>query len=258
MAFIEKLKMLIIEKLWICFLCVFILGFLFPIFMFSDNYFSRVSKEDWNRVVTERDIAASELSRTINELSTISDKYGIVIADFEALSILCDESQKRIDELEFICEENEIIVSEEGLIKLREEARIRQEAEDLKSAFEKFKEGAVSVSYDDLIRYPDTYKTTPIKVTVYVKDEDVDKMFGILQGGYLCTMDKQDLAVYDNRTLKEPRLRKGDTVTIYGYSGGLAKMQKKKHETTILGLVVDNVVDEWYVPDVRIEYVSIK
>jgi hypothetical protein len=119
-----------------------------------------------------------------------------------------------------------------------------------KLSLEEFKESAESPTFEELSRYPDTYKTTPIKVTVYVKSVDTDKWLGLLQGGYLCTMNGQELVVFDNREVREPRLLEGDTVTIYGYGGGLYKRQLKQQ-----GLILDKVVEEWYSPEVRIEYV---
>lgn len=138
----------------------------------------------------------------------------------------------------------EIAMMSEYAAKREEQAEIKRE---------QFIESAESPSYDDLSRYPDKYKTIPIKITVYVKDVNVDKMFGLLEGGYMCTINGQELVIYDNREVKEPKLLKGDTVTIYGYGNGQATMQRKQK-----GLILDKVVDEWYIPSVKIEYVSAK
>ena len=119
--------------------------------------------------------------------------------------------------------------------------------------FERFQLNALRPSYDDLIRYPDTYKDEPIRIRVKIIDINVDRLFGLIQGGALGRMSGNDIVIFDSREDREPRLREGDTVVIYGDGGGLHKMQRKRQ-----GIIFDRVVDEWYVPKVYIKFLVIE
>lgn len=129
-------------------------------------------------------------------------------------------------------------------------ARKEQERADEEIAF---KEKAESPSYDDLLRYPDTYKDKQIKITVKITDVEPDGI--IFSGHYEATMSgtNNKIALYDEREVKEPKLQKGDTVVIYGYGDG---------ETTIkvqdTSGIIPKTVDKYTIPGVNIKYVEIK
>ena len=125
----------------------------------------------------------------------------------------------------------------------------KQEAEEYEK---KFREKSISVSYDELSRYPDTYKTTAIKLKVKITDVEPDGI--ILPGHYEATIfgTSQKISVYDDRELQEPKLLKGDIVTIYGYGNGLTTI--KVQDTSGL---VPKTVDKYTIPSNDIKYVDI-
>lgn len=110
-----------------------------------------------------------------------------------------------------------------------------------------FIEGCVSVSYDELRKYPDTYTDKPIKLTIYAKDVAPDGW--IFPGDIIATMDGEELAVYDDRIVREPRIIQGDTITVYAVGNGLATMKVKQK-----GLIFNKTIDEYEVPSIKIRY----
>jgi hypothetical protein len=74
-----------------------------------------------------------------------------------------------------------------------------------------------------------------------------------MQGGFIATMDGNDLVLRDNRDIKEPRIVVGDRVTVYGRGSGLATIRTR--ERAIIG---NRTVSEREVPEVEIVYVEIR
>ncbi|MCM1218809.1 MAG: hypothetical protein NC548_30360 [Lachnospiraceae bacterium] len=114
---------------------------------------------------------------------------------------------------------------------------------------ELFKEEAVTVSYSDLRRYPETYQDKKIKLTIKITDVEPDGW--IFDGDITAEYEGQELAVYDKRAVREPRLMKGDKLTVYAYGNGLAKMQVKQK-----GLVFDKTIDEYEIPCINLQYLE--
>lgn len=116
-----------------------------------------------------------------------------------------------------------------------------------------FKEEAEEVSYDDLSRYPDTYKDRRIKVTVKITDVEPDGI--IFSGHYEAVINgtSNKVAVYDEREVKEPKLLDGDVAVIYGYGDGLTTV--KVQDTSGL---IPKTVDEYTIPGINIEYVEVQ
>jgi len=193
-----------------------------------------------------------ELSRTISkgEIITVT---GVVVGKYAGT---LNVENARVE-----------LANDRDILKMEEYAEIRQEKEEALAeqekelaeqaiieaqlAYEKFIEQAESPSYLDLQRYPEKYKTIPIKVTVYIKEVEVQKFFNFGQGDYQGTINGQDVLIKDNRIVKEPKLLKGETVVIYGYGRGQATLQTKRE-----GLIRDKVVDEQYIPAIQIEYLG--
>ncbi len=115
----------------------------------------------------------------------------------------------------------------------------------------RFIEGCEAVSYTNLSRYPDKYKGVKIKVTVTITDELEDK-FLILYTPYSASMNGKEIAISDGREKKEPRLLKGDTVTIYGYGDGMERIKVKERR-----LLFDKTVDTYEIPMVKMLYTSL-
>lgn len=131
---------------------------------------------------------------------------------------------------------------------------VQQEIDDMKSS-------AKSVSYEDLARYPDSYQTIPIKITATVTELEAETIFGLeYDTSIWATMDGGNvLILYDEREVKEPALQVGDTVTVYGYSDGLATIKVKQRDyqgSLVFGFSYDKTVDRYKVPSVNIKYVE--
>lgn len=112
---------------------------------------------------------------------------------------------------------------------------------------ETFISNCTDVSYEDLRRYPDTYKDVPIKLTIYIQDVEPDGW--IFPGDIIATLNGEEIAVYDERQVREPRIMKGDTITVYATGYGLSKMQVKQK-----GAILNKTIDEYDVPAIKIIY----
>lgn len=115
-----------------------------------------------------------------------------------------------------------------------------------------YKDSCESVSYDDLIRYPDKYNGKPIKVKVTILDvETVDSV--IFEDLYSAKLNGSTVSIFDGRDVKEPKLRKGDTVTIYGVGDGY-NTEYTYRSGLILGLPRD--IETTKIPSIKIKYVK--
>lgn len=124
---------------------------------------------------------------------------------------------------------------------------IAEHNQKLQEEKEAFIESCISVTYDDLRKYPESYEDVPVKLTIYAKDVEPDGW--IFPGDIIATMDGEELAVYDDRVVREPRILEGETVTIYAVGYGLSTIKVKQK-----GLVFNKTVDEYNVPAVKIKY----
>ncbi|SFU71404.1 hypothetical protein [Butyrivibrio sp. INlla21] len=104
-----------------------------------------------------------------------------------------------------------------------------------------------SVSYEELSRYPDSYKGKKIKVTVKIVDEMEEGI--ILYTPYKAKMGGKDIAINDGRDVKEPKLLKGDTVTVYGLGDGTETVKTKRP-----GILWDKTIDSTEIPMVKMLY----
>jgi len=184
---------------------------------------------------------------------------------FKQIDMLIAERDGAIQErdnlsLEFdpIISENNRLLSElkeaEDRIYVLEEPERQREAELAHlSAFERFKEEAKAVTYEDLMRYPDTHTGQQIMITVRIEYEKLDSWFGLAQGGFIGTVNGKELVIRDNRDVKEPRVVVGDRVIIFGHGTGLTKMRQQER-----GLIFKRTVDEWEVPEIEIVFVEFR
>ena len=122
------------------------------------------------------------------------------------------------------------------------------------------KENAQSVTYDDLIRYPSTYETTPIKIKVSISDLEAQSFLGIQYDTAIwASYSGETLILSDDRDTKEPSLRECDTVTIYGYGKGTTTIETKQKDyqgSLVFGFSYDKTVDSYEVPYISIQYVE--
>lgn len=119
---------------------------------------------------------------------------------------------------------------------------------------EYYKKDCESVSYDNLIRYPEKYENTRIKLTCSIAEvETVDSW--IFEDQYEGKMGGNIISIMDKRTVKEPKLRAGDTVTIYGVGAGYNTMFT--YQKGVFTGLPKNVETE-KIPCVDMVYVTIK
>lgn len=119
--------------------------------------------------------------------------------------------------------------------------------EQLQTSKESFIASCVEVSYDDLLRYPETYQDVPIKLTIVASDVKADGW--IFKGDILAEYQGGDLIVFDDREVREPRLVTGDKVTVYATGDGLGKMKIKEDR-----FIYEKTVDDYNVPQISIKY----
>ena len=122
------------------------------------------------------------------------------------------------------------------------------------------KENAQSVSYEDLLRYPESHKTKPIQIEITVTKLEAQTFLGITYDTAIwATLGGEPIILYDNREIKEPALVEGDIVTIYGYGDGTTTIDTKQKEyqgSLLFGFSYDKTVDSYELPCVSIEHVE--
>lgn len=124
-----------------------------------------------------------------------------------------------------------------------------QREERLKAEKETFIEEATTPTYDDLLRYPDSYKEIKIKANVKIVRVEPDGI--IFDGDIEATLSGETIALYDGRTTKEPKLREGDSVTIYGYGKGTTTVKVQD-----VSGILPKTVDKYDIPAIDIRYID--
>ena len=119
---------------------------------------------------------------------------------------------------------------------------------------EEFRNGELETpSYEELLRYPSSYEDKRIKLTVYISEKEADGV--IIDGTIWGTYQGQQVVIDDERTVKEPEILTGDTLTIYGYGGGTTTIKTYVKGSGLLGTDLGaDVVDKTEVPKIKIVY----
>ena len=174
-----------------------------------------------------------------------------VKASLEKLGFICDIKEEYNDEKAgtvVACNYPEGERLEEGItVKLTvSKGSIEQE----------YKDECETVSYDELIRKPETYKNKKIKLKVKISDINIDTLLGIEYDRDIMAKYQGELLILeDNRDSKEPGLREGDNITVYGTGNGLCTM-KRTTTTTYFGIPTNKEVDTYEVPEVSVKYID--
>ncbi len=135
-------------------------------------------------------------------------------------------------------------------------SKVKSDVEE-KKKFDDFKADCISVSYEELMRYSDTYKTQKIAVSLYISEVEPDGL--IFDGTIWAKMAGQQCVLTDDRSKKEPKILTGDRVTVYGYGAGLTKVKRYLKGTGILGTdLFATTISEWEVPVIKATYVVFK
>lgn len=149
--------------------------------------------------------------------------------------------------------EDESMSESEESMSEEESEETEKSKDDTEWTEDEFKENCEEVPYEELARYPDTYKGAMIKINIKVSKVQAGKW--VFTDSYLCKVAGTDnnIALADMRKTKEPKLLEGDSVTVYGYANGLTEMTETKY---VLGR--EQNTEKYMIPRIDIEYVEIK
>ena len=118
-------------------------------------------------------------------------------------------------------------------------------------------DSCVAVSYDDLRRYPDSYKGKTIQLPLVITEAKADgwitdgDIFAVVAG------TNNELGVYDKRAVREPRIITGDRITIYGTANGLVKKKTYIQGSGLFGSdLFAKTVEEIEIPAINVVYTS--
>ena len=123
--------------------------------------------------------------------------------------------------------------------------------EDKQTYMQYFMDVAEEVSHDTLLRYPDTYKGKKIKIKVKIRTAEPDGI--IFQGDLIGVIPGTDneISFYDSRETREPRIKEGDVITVYGVGSGLATMK-----TIDKSGIIPKTIDKYDIPSVNIWFIK--
>lgn len=121
---------------------------------------------------------------------------------------------------------------------------------------ESFIKDASSPSWDDLARYPDTYKDQHLCLDVKITKVEADSWLS--NGTVWAKYGGKEIIIYDNRDLREPRFQEGDRITIYATGDGLVNIKTYEQGTGIFGSSIGaDVVGTRDVPAVKLLYTAV-
>ena len=187
----------------------------------------------------------------VEELTTESNLcYGSVKVQFK-------EKQK-LTEGEYITVSG--VIGEENSATALMDAEIISRGKDAESNYnnelETFKQSFMSaetVSYEDLLRYPDTYKNQKVKIELDIADVETD---GMIFNGTIKSVipgTENEVALYDYRVNREPRIQEGDKLIVYGVGNKTVTVKVKNGK----GLFT-KTIDEYDIPCLYVQFVEFK
>lgn len=129
------------------------------------------------------------------------------------------------------------------------ENNYNRELETFKQSFM----NAETASYENLLRYPDTYKNQKIKIKLDITDVETDGMIfnGTIKGTVPET--NNEIALYDYRENREPRMQEGDKLIVYGVGNKTVTVKVKNGK----GLFAETV-DEYDIPCLYVQYIEFR
>lgn len=119
----------------------------------------------------------------------------------------------------------------------------------MQSYIQEFNSAAEKPTYEDLMRYPDSYNGKKIIIQVTITDVEPDGI--IFDGKIQANMEGKEVLLIDGREVREPRLQAGDTVTIYGFGDGLATVKEYDKSG-----IIPKEIDKYNIPQVNIRYIE--
>ena len=192
----------------------------------------------------------SEYYNEISEKLSVETKESEKISDGDWITVCGIVGKEEYDGLEnaFIEETGKKPKKEYDSGKSKYDKKKKKEAEKKENNFRK---SAKEVSYEVLMRYPDTYKNKKIKVVVNITEVEPNGI--IFPGDMQGTLEGKEAAIYDDREVKEPKLAKGDTITIYGKGNGLTTVKIKQKSG-----IFSKTVDKYSIPGISIKYMDLQ
>lgn len=109
------------------------------------------------------------------------------------------------------------------------------------------------VSYEELLRRPDTYKNQKVKIELDITNVESD---GIVFNGTISGVvpgTENEVVLYDYRENREPRIQEEDRLIVYGIANKTTTVKLKNGS----GLFADTV-DEYEVPCLYIQYIEFR
>ena len=190
------------------------------------------------------------VNNEISEKLSVETKESEKISDGDWITVCGIVGKEEYDGLEnaFIEETGKKPKKEYESGKSKYDKKKKKEAEKKENNFRK---SAKEVSYEALMRYPDTYKNKKIKVVVNITEVEPNGI--IFPGDMQGTLEGKEAAIYDDREVKEPKLAKGDTITIYGKGNGLTTVKIKQKSG-----IFSKTVDKYSIPGISIKYMDLQ
>lgn len=131
-----------------------------------------------------------------------------------------------------------------------------------KGSLQSFIDTTEEVGYEDLLRYPESNQSKPLRMSVKITKIDESKIFGITYStAYWATYNGETVILYDNRTVQEPAILVGDKAVVYGYGNGTSTINIKEKEyqgSLLFGFSYNKTVDSYDVPCINVEYFDLK
>lgn len=183
----------------------------------------------------------------LGEITTTSNLcYGSICVEFSEPQYVIDGSYITVkgvlgEEYSEIILKNAKIVSDG----LQAEENYNKEFEEWENSFLQAEE----VSCEQLLRYPDTYKNEKVKVNVDINEVETD---GIIFNGTVVGVvpgTNDEIAFYDYRENREPRIKESDKLTIYGVGNGTLTVKVKNGN----GFLAETV-DKYDIPCIYIQF----
>ncbi len=111
------------------------------------------------------------------------------------------------------------------------------------------------VSSDELMSYPKTYKGKKVLMEVQLDQLPSGPLSGMIKAHRTDTEDR--VLLLDGRSTKEPLLKEGETLTVYGVYDGIKTITVTEEDSGWLGTpLFGNVIEKYDAPVIRFEYAS--
>lgn len=143
---------------------------------------------------------------------------------------------------------DEVQIKDSEIMEIGDAAKQNWE-DGMENYIEEFKAVAEKPTYDDLMRYPDSYNESKVVVSITITKVEPDGM--IFDGKIQATMNGEEILISDGRENREPRLQEGDMVTIYGFGKGLATVKEYDKSG-----IIPKVVNKYNIPEISIRYLE--